>query len=314
MADVFQGDDSKAAADGLGKGEFDRSGSGNGGFDLIHAVDLLEFALGLGGFARFGAKTISKLLEGGDLFLLVFVGGEVLFFAGGFFDHIFVVVPTVAVKFRLRNFDDGVDQFIQKLAIVGDHQNGAGISAEIFLKPDERFEVEVVGRLVEKKEVRFLDEKSGEVGSHDPASAQGFGFAVEIGIAEGKAAEDLFGSGFELPSTEFGEGVEGLVIFGVFESAGGFVAFDGLLDAGHFWGGGAGKFENGLVACRGRFLGQKAHGDIFFKGDATIVWAGVAEDQGKEGGFAGSVGADEADPIFAVDLEGDIAEKGAPCE
>ena len=121
VADVFQGDDSKAAAYGLGKAELDRSGSGNGGFDLVHTVDLLEFALGLGSFTCFGAKTVSKLLEGRDLFLLVFVGGEVLFFAGGFFDHIFVVVPAVAVKFRLRNFDDGVDQFIQKLAIVGDH-------------------------------------------------------------------------------------------------------------------------------------------------------------------------------------------------
>ena len=129
VPNVFQRDDSKATADGLGKAEFDRSGSGNGGLDLIHAVDLLEFALGLGGFTRFGAETVGELLEGSDLFLLVFIGGEVLFFAGGFFDDIFVVVAAIAVKFRLGNFDDGVDEFIEKLAIVGDHQNGAGISS-----------------------------------------------------------------------------------------------------------------------------------------------------------------------------------------
>ena len=172
----------------------------------------------------------------------------------------------------------------------------------------------MVGRLVEKKKVRFLDEKSGEVGSHDPASAESFGFAVKIGIPEGEATEDLFGAGFELPAPEFGEGIEGFVIFGIFESPGGFVAFDGLLDAGHFRGGGTCEFEDGLVARRGRFLGQKAHRDILFEGDAAFVWAGLAEDQGEEGGFSGSVGADEADSIFAVDLEGDIAEERASCE
>ncbi len=172
----------------------------------------------------------------------------------------------------------------------------------------------MVGRLVEKKKVRFLDEKSGEVGSHDPASAEGFGFAVEIGIPKGEAAKDLFGAGFELPAPEFGEGVEGFVIFGIFESPGGFVAFDGLLDAGHFRGSGTCEFEDSLVARRGRFLGQKAHRDILFEGDAAFVRAGIAEDQGEEGGFSGSVGADEADSIFAVDLEGDIAEERAPCE
>jgi hypothetical protein len=83
---------------------------------------------------------------------------------------------------------------------VGDHEDGAGIVTEIFLEPDKRFEIEVVGRLVEKKEIGFLDEKAGEVGSHNPAAAEGFGFSVKVGVAKGEAAEDLFGAGFELPA------------------------------------------------------------------------------------------------------------------
>jgi hypothetical protein len=84
---------------------------------------------------------------------------------------------------------------------VGDHEDGAGIVTEIFLKPNERFEIEMVCGFVQKKEIGLLDEKAGKVGSHDPASAEGFGFAVEIGVAEGEATEDLFGAGLELPPT-----------------------------------------------------------------------------------------------------------------
>jgi hypothetical protein len=72
VANVFQGDDSKSATDGLGKAEFNGAGGRNGGFDFLHPIDLFEFALGLGGFAGFGAETVSELLEGGNLLLLVF--------------------------------------------------------------------------------------------------------------------------------------------------------------------------------------------------------------------------------------------------
>ena len=72
------------------------------------------------------------------------------------------------------------------------------------------------------------------MGAHDPTAAEGFGFAGEVGIPKSEAAENLFGAGFELPAAEFGEGVDGLVILGVFQGAGGFVPLDGLLDAGHF--------------------------------------------------------------------------------
>ena len=75
MANVFQGDDSQAASNGLGKAEFNGAGGRDGGFNFLHPIDLFEFTLGLGGFAGFGAETVSELLEGGNLLLLVFEGG-----------------------------------------------------------------------------------------------------------------------------------------------------------------------------------------------------------------------------------------------
>ena len=75
MANVFQGDDSQAASNGLGKAEFNGAGGRDGGFNFLHPIDLFEFALGLRGFASFGAEAICKLLQGGNLLLLVFEGG-----------------------------------------------------------------------------------------------------------------------------------------------------------------------------------------------------------------------------------------------
>ncbi len=216
VIDIFQGDGAESATKGLREGELDRTGGGNGSFDFFHAIDLLEFALGLGGFAGLGPEAVGKLLEGGDFFSLIFVSSEVLLFAGRFFDDVLVVVAAVAVQFGLRNFDNGADQLIEKFAVVGDHENGSGVISQIFLKPDEGFEVEMVGGFVEKKKIGFLDKEAGEVGSHNPAPTEGACFTIEVGVAKGKTAENLFGAGFELPSSQFGEGIDGFVIFRIF--------------------------------------------------------------------------------------------------
>jgi hypothetical protein len=74
----------------------------------------------------------------------------------------------------------------------------------------------MVGGFVEEEKIGFLDEEASEMGAHNPAPAEGAGFAIEIGVAKSKAAEDLFGAGLELPSSEFGEGVDGFVVFWIF--------------------------------------------------------------------------------------------------
>ena len=96
----------------MGKGEFNRAGGRDRGFDLFHTIDLLEFALGLGGFAGLGAKAIGELLQGGDFLLLIFKGGEVLLLAGGFFHNVLIVVAAITVEFGLGNFHDRPDKLV----------------------------------------------------------------------------------------------------------------------------------------------------------------------------------------------------------
>ena len=54
--------------------------------------------------------------------------------------------------FALRR-EDSVDTAIKKIAIMADENDGAGVSAERLLEDIERFEIEIVGRLVEHQEV-----------------------------------------------------------------------------------------------------------------------------------------------------------------
>ena len=92
------------------------------------------------------------------------------------------------------------------------------------------------------------------------------------------------------------------------------MSFDRLLDARHFGGGGASEFKNRLVPCGGGFLRKKAEGDIFLEGYATFVGGGFAKNQGKEGGFTRTVWTDETDPVFTINLEGNVAKESAACE
>ena len=71
-----------------------------------------------------------------------------------------VTVPVAAItnEFRVRDLHDAADKLIQKFAIVRDHDNRARIGPQIFLKPLQRFEIEMVGWFVEQQEIRLHDQ------------------------------------------------------------------------------------------------------------------------------------------------------------
>ena len=61
---------------------------------------------------------------------------------------------------------------VQNMAVMADQQKGAGVTAQMIFKPHRRFEIEMVGRLVEEEEIR-LGEQSGRQGdTHAPAAGE----------------------------------------------------------------------------------------------------------------------------------------------
>ena len=103
--------------------------------------------------------------------LLVFVRGEMLLRARLALLDVGVVVAAIAVNLLVANLENIVDERIQKRAVVRDHQDRAGIILEIILEPAERFEIEMIRRLVEHEQVGLHHQQPREMRAHDPAAA-----------------------------------------------------------------------------------------------------------------------------------------------
>jgi len=238
-----------------------------------------------------------------------------LFFGGFALVEVIVVVAAVTDEFALANFDDAADELVEELAVVRDNENRAGIGLEIFLEPKEGFEVEVVGWFVEQEEIGLLRQQASEMGAHDPAAAHFAGGTVEVLFAEAEAGEDLFGFGFETVAAEFVEAIVDVVVdfFGM-KGFDGMIGFPGFEDAAKFdeiGSDGGGEFNDGFIADGRVFLREIADADAAFARDFAFIGGFVAEDDGKERGFAGAVGTNEPDAVLAVDLNGSVGEQDA---
>ena len=70
--------------------------------------------------------------------------------------RIVALVGNAAAAIELENPAGDV---IEEIAVVGDDQNRAGIVAQMALEPGHRLGIEMVGRLVEEKEIRLRQQK-----------------------------------------------------------------------------------------------------------------------------------------------------------
>ena len=208
------------------------------------------------------------------------------------------------------DFHNAADDVVEELAVVGNDHDAASVGFQVILKPQERFEVQVVGGLVEQEEIGLLHEEAGEVGAHHPAAAEFAGGAVKVLFAETEAGEYLLGLGIELVAAEFVKAVVG-VVMDFFRVSGvnvvvGIPGQDEFAEAGEFGGDGGGEFEDGFVPGGRAFLREIAEVDAAFLDDLAGVGGFLTEDDPKERGLAGAIGADEADAVLAVHLQGGL--------
>ena len=82
------------------------------------------------------------------------------------------VVARVGLELPLVDVDDLVDDGVEKLAVVRDEEQRAGIAREPVLEPEHGVEVEVVGRLVEQQQVRAAHQRLREIEAHAPAAGE----------------------------------------------------------------------------------------------------------------------------------------------
>ena len=109
----------------------------------------LDAALRLLGLGRLGAEAAYEIFQMRDLCLLLI---ECLILLRDFFGASaleVIVVAGLGVDHLIMEMRDAVDAGVEKFAVVRDQHQAAGVARQILFEPKDRFEVEVVGWLVQ---------------------------------------------------------------------------------------------------------------------------------------------------------------------
>ena len=303
---TLEGDHPLPSAAGLWKTERDRRLVPLGGLDAFHPFQLLHSVLCLCRLAGLGTEAVDEALQFGDLFLLVFVGCQVLLLAGLLQHEVLVVVAAVAVELAVSDLEHALADGIQEFAVMGDGHDRAAIVGEVVLEPSQRFQIQMIRRLIEHQEIGFHDQKSGKVCAHDPSSAQGARRLVDIRISESQTVEDSLGFDREAVAVKLGKTGVGLVMDRVVLAR---MITQQTADFLHGAGSVGGQFQHGLIPGRGALLGKESDADIPLQGNGSRVRGILPQDQGEQGRFSRPVGSDQSDAVSTVDLQGGILEQ-----
>ncbi len=139
---------------------------GNG----FEAGERLEATLGLPGLARLVAEALHEGLHMGALLVLLLLefGGQRLALAALALE--IVVVAAEVGELAAVEMKNAVDRVVEEVAVVADDQHRVRIVVEEALEPQGALEVEIVGGLVEKQDVGFVEERRRQRHPHPPAA------------------------------------------------------------------------------------------------------------------------------------------------
>ena len=158
----------------------------------LDALDLLQFldaALHLLRLGRLVAEAVDEDFQLLDAFALVAVRGFQLLAPLRLLRQILVVVAGVEEDLLVPDLDRLLHRHIEKVAIVRDQHERVRIVVEILFQPVARFEIEMVGRLVEQQQVRFLQQQLRQRDAHLPAAGELVGQPRPVFFAEAETSQ-----------------------------------------------------------------------------------------------------------------------------
>ena len=211
-----------------------------------------------------------------------------------------------------------VDDGLEQLDVVADHDQAAAVAGEEAAQPGDRVGVEVVGRLVEQQRLGVGEQDPGQLDAAALATGQGAQRLGEHPVGQAQVAADARRVGLGGVPAHRGELVleppvpaHRLVPLGVVGRLGhGDLRLGELILEDVEAPAGEHPVAGGdvQVAAAG-VLGQVADlaGDL----DLAGVRDALPGKRGQRGGLAGAVAADQADPVAGLHAEGGVADEDA---
>ncbi|PTC33665.1 large tegument protein [Pseudomonas paraeruginosa] len=258
---------------------------------FLEALQRLDPALRLARLGGLGLEAGDEALHVRALRLLLLVGLLLLRQALGTGPLEGGIAAPIKSQLAVLEVHHVVHHRIEEVAVVGDQHEGARIALEPVLQPEDRVEVEVVGRLVEQQQVGRAHQRLRQVQAHPPATGEVADAALHLLAAEAQAGE-------QLSRPRIGGIAVGVVQLGVQACLGGavvrrFCGGQGRLD-----------FAQAEVTVEHIVHGQALEGiDLLAHvRDAPVgrqlaiagVLAELATQQGEQAGLASAIGPDQA--------------------
>ena len=145
--------------------------------------DLLEHldpALHLRRLGRLVAEAVDEHLDARDLLVLLALGLAQRLDARVVLDQVVAVVADVVGERAQRQVGDARDDRVEEEAVVRDEDHRVRIGVQVLLEPVARFEIEMVGRLVEQQQIRLAEQQLRERDAHLPAAGKRLGRPLEV--------------------------------------------------------------------------------------------------------------------------------------
>ena len=100
------------------------------------------------------------------------------------------VIDFVIVDASAHDLDRARGDVVDEGFVMGNDHHGLGVVHQKILQPFDRFDVEVVRRLVQQQQVGFLQQQFGQLDAHAPSARELGGLPRKVRALEAQSQED----------------------------------------------------------------------------------------------------------------------------
>ena len=220
-----------------------------------------------------------------------------------------VVAAGVAREPALVEVDDLLGHPVEKVAVVADQEQGAGVAAQIVLEPEAGLEIEMVGRLVEQQQVGLGEQHRRERHPHPPAAGEAGQRPLLGGLVEAQAGQDRARPRRRGVRADVGE--PGLDLGDRAPDRGRVSAARSRRARS---GSASSTASRGVALAARRLLRDPADARAAPQAHLAGIRRELAPDQAQERGLAAAVAPDQADPVPGRQVDARLLEQQAAAD